>query len=88
MNETEYQMGRLEALSLIVRAIVTVGKDPNSGSFGSTLIHLANRHFLDTPPDTQTADFHRGFENEVTRIVGILDAPSVESSRSGWNSNK
>ena len=87
MNETEYQKGRLEALSLIVRAIVTVGTDAESGSLGATLIHLANRHSLDTPLDTQAADFRMGFQNEVNTIVEIIDAPSAKLSRSGWKSN-
>ena len=87
MNETEYQKGRLEALSLIVRAFVTVRKDAEPGPLGPTLIHLANRYFLNTPFDTQTVDFHSGFQKEVERIVAILDAPVVELSRSGRRSD-
>ena len=87
MNETEYQKGRLEALSLIVRSVVTARRDAKPEPLGPTLIHLSNRYLLDTPLDMQTVDFRSGFQKEVERIVAILDAPVVELSRSGRRSD-
>ena len=87
MNETEHQKGRLEALSLIVRAVVTARRDAKPEPLGPTLIRLSNRYLLDTSLDTQTVDFRSGFEDEVKRIVAILDAPVVELSRPGRRSN-
>lgn len=73
MNETEYQKGRVEALSLIVGAIVTARREPHP--LGPTLIHLSNKYLLDNPLDTQTLAFREGFQNEVRRIVAVLDDP-------------
>ena len=87
MNETEYQKGRLEALSLIVGAVVAARRDAKPETLGRTLIRLANRYLLDALFDTQTVDFRRGFENEIERTVAILDAPIIELSRSGRRSN-
>ena len=83
MNETERQKGRLEALSLIVRAIVTAHNELESGPLGPPLIRLVNQYFLDTSFETQTVDFRSGFFEEARRIVAILDAPAVELSRQG-----
>ena len=76
-NETQQQEGRLEALSLIVRAVVTAREEARSGALGPTLIQIANRYFLDTPFETRTVDFRIGFEREFKQIVAILDAPSL-----------
>ena len=75
MNETECQKGRLEALSLIVRAIVTAHNEPEPAPLGPRLIRLANQYFLDVPFDMHTVEFRSGFFEEVRRIVAILDAP-------------
>ena len=87
MNETEWQKGRIEALSLIVRAVVRAHKVEESGCLGPTLIHLANEYLLDTPLETQTPDFRSGFEQELRRVVSILDGPVVELSRLGEEQN-
>ena len=77
MNETEYLRGRLEALSLIVAAIFA--EMPNKDArFRPSLVGLANNYFMDTPLDTQSADFRQGFQTEFDRMIGTLDAPGVE----------
>ncbi len=74
MNETEYLKGRLEALSLIVGAIFT-GTPDKDATFAPRLIHLANRYFMDTPPDMQSEDFRSGFHREFDRMLATLDTP-------------
>ena len=76
MNETECQKGRLEALSPIVRAVVTTHAVEKPGVLGPTLIHLANEYLLNTPFDTQTPDFRSGF----ARVAAIA---STVSARAG-----
>ena len=80
MNETEWQKGRLEALSPIARAVVTAHKVEKPGVLGPTLIHLANEYLLDTPFDTQTPDFRSGF----ARVAAMASTKAaMVSARAG-----
>ena len=78
MNETDFQSGRLEALSLILGGIVAAQRIGETRLFGRDLVHLVNQYLLETPLDSQRPDFRVGFQREVTRIVEILDVPEVE----------
>ena len=82
IDEIQYKEGRLEAVSLIVRAIVKTYKNENLPSLGPALIHLTNRYFLDVAFHTQHVDFRDGFEKEINETVAILDRePGPAASR-------